>query len=135
MAQADYSLTMNNGLTTLVLTPYVASITPSYQRRNTKTITAIDGTEYSFQHTRKHHLKVAFKPMTGNQLKALYDFLTAVPRLVWYTVTYKCPTMGGASLNPAPKMRIANEFETKFLLRSVDNNQYYAGFTLELREQ
>jgi hypothetical protein len=134
MAQTDYLLTMNNGNSTLTLTPYVASIVPSYQRRNVKTINAIDGTEYAFPQQRKRSVKVTFKPMTGAQLKALYDFLTYSQFVVWYTVTYRDPSYSTSQTVQA-KMRVANEWETKYLLHSIDGNRYYAGFEMELREQ
>ena len=133
MALADYTLTLNNGSTTLTLSSYVASLTPGYQRRNVKSFVTVDGKEYAGSAKRKHVLKVAFKPMTGAQLKSVYDWIDALSDVVWYTVTYRDPTNGGDTITKT--MRIANEWETKFLLKSVDGNRYYAGFTMELREQ
>lgn len=83
---------------------------------------------------RKHQIKIDFKPMSGSDLQDLYDFLTNAPWQVWYRVQYRDPTAGG-SLITVQKMRIANEFETKYLLHSVDSERYYAGFSMELREQ
>jgi hypothetical protein len=139
MATTDYTLILSivydNDTIDIDLSKHVAAITPSYQRRNVKTITAIDGTEYSFPMPRKHHLKVDFKPMRGADLFALYSFLERNPWTVWYRVKYRDATVGGDYIITVEKMRVANEFETKFLLRTADTNRYYAGFTLELREQ
>jgi hypothetical protein len=138
MATTDYTLTMtmvsDAGNTTIDLSRHVAAITPSYQRRNVKTITAIDGSEYAYPSKRKHGIKVDFKPMRGADLQAFYNFLTANSWQVWYRVTYRDPSAGGDVIT-VEKMRISNEFETKFLIRSTDTHRYYAGFTLELREQ
>jgi hypothetical protein len=138
MATTDYTLILSivfdNDTIDIDLSRHVAAITPSYQRRNVKSITAIDGSEYAFPMPRKHQLKVDFKPMRGTDLKALYAFLTDNPWQVWYRVKYRDPTEGGYIIT-VEKMRVANEFETRFLLKSTDTNRYYAGFTLELREQ
>lgn len=138
MATTDYTLILsivqNTTTIDIDLSTHVSAITPSYQRRNVKTVTAIDGSEYAFPMPRKHNLKVDFKPMSGADLQDLYDFLTTYDWQVWYRVQYRDPTSGGNVIT-VQKMRIANEFETKFLLKSVDTNRYYGGFSLELREQ
>lgn len=138
MALTDYTLIMtivsDGGNTTIDLSRHVSAITPSYQRRTVKAITAIDGTEYAYPSARKHGIKVDFKPMRGTDLEALYDFLTANNWQVWYRVQYRDPTAGGDIIT-VEKMRVANEFETKYLLKSVDTHRYYGGLTLELREQ
>lgn len=138
MATTDYTLILSivydNTTVDIDLSTHVSAITPSYQRRNVKTITAIDGSEYAFPMPRKHQIKVDFKPMSGAALKDLYDFLADNPWQVWYRVQYRDPT-AGSNIITVQKMRIANEFETRYLLHSVDTNRYYAGFSLELREQ
>ena len=136
---ADYTLDIYDHVTGhshLNLTPYVSAITPSYQRRSPKVITAIDGREYAFGYSRRHIVRVDFKPMTGAQLKRIYDYLDAAESLglVWFRVEYKCPTNGGGSVI-LDEMRIENDFEHKFLHTMIDDNKYYAGFQLVLREQ
>jgi hypothetical protein len=144
MATSDYTLTLTalasqTGQTaqqTIDLSAYVATMAPSWQRRAVRTITAIDGTEYAFPASRKHGLTVTMKPMTGAQIRDLYAFLANTSSYVWYQVTYKAPTSTNADNTiTVPKMRIANEFELAYLLKSVDGNRYYNGVTLELREQ
>lgn len=128
------TIVYDNTTVDIDLSQYVASITTSYQRRATRTMTAIDGTEWAYPMPRKRGVKVTFKPMSGAALQDLYDFLDSAPWVVWYRVQYRDPTDAGDVVT-VDEMRIANEWETKYLLKSIDTNRYYSGLTLELRER
>jgi len=134
MAQTDYYLTLSNGSTTIDLTAYVARLEPALNRRGIRTLDALDGTEYVFPAPFKRTLNVTFKPMSGATLLRLYSFLTAYPSVMWYTVTYRDPSYSESNTH-AVTMRITNDQQLRYLLKSVDSNRYYGGLKLEFKEQ
>ena len=133
MALTDYTFTISDGTTTLDLSRYVAKLTPAYQRRTVKVVTAIDGTEYASAAQRKKQIKVDFKPMTGAQIQTLYTLISN-PTRVWYTITYRDPVAGG-DIVTVTNARIANEFELQYLCKGTDTYRYYSGLSLEMRAQ
>lgn len=97
-----------------------------YETNYRKVVTALDGTEYFGNGTRRPIVSFSLIPMTDAQAATYYDALKIMVSNCTYTDT-------ATGTNRTARMRITSNLEHVFGLRSVDGNRYYKGGQIVLR--
>ncbi len=110
--------------------PVLSTYSVSYETNYRKTVTALDGTEYFANATRRPVITFSLFPMTDAQATAAYDALS----IMIADCTYTDPaTTGDSGTDYTQLMRVTSNLDYVFALRSVDGNRYYKGGQITLR--
>lgn len=124
----DVKLTFNGYDFAPLLSTYAVDYEISYR----KVVTALDGTEYFGNGTRRPIINFTLRPLTDSQSKAAYDAL----KIMVASCSYTDPAVNGsadASVTRTAQFRVTSSLEAAFGLRSVDGNRYYKGGVITLR--
>lgn len=89
-------------------------------------VTTMDGTEHVHQR-RRPSITFSLVPLTGAEIKSLYDCLKTATVSVYYTDTYTNNTVTAT-------MRVETELSHIFALDSVSGYRYYKGTEISLRQ-
>lgn len=89
-------------------------------------VTTMDGTEHVYQRKRPS-ITFSLIPLTGAEIKSLYDCLKNTTVTVRYTDTY-------TNSNTTAVMRVETELSHIFALDSVSGYRYYKGTEIVLRQ-
>ena len=119
----DVTLTINGQN----FAPKLSTYSTTYEISHGKTVTALDGTEYTGNSLSRPIIVFTLFPMTDAQAKTYYDALT-VPSPALCTYTDKA-----TNTDRAARMRVSSNLEYAFGFRSVDGNRYYKGGSITLR--
>lgn len=106
---------------------YLTEYAVSHEVEARKTITAIDGTEYTVTQIRPSII-FSLDPLSDEQSESLYEILSK-PNI---NVTYTDPYLGD---NQFTVMRVTSEINSAFIIRSTGGNRYYRGNSITLRSR
>lgn len=106
--------------------PYLASYRVTYEVEYSRQITALDGTEYATQGTRRPIAAFSFKPLSDETAAALYAALSALTASCDFTDPASNTTL-------TTRMRVTTDLEAAFCLRGTDGKRYYEGREVQLR--
>lgn len=106
---------------------YLTEYAVSHEVEARKTITAIDGTEYTVTQIRPSII-FSLDPLSDEQSESLYEILSK-PNI---NVTYTDPYLGD---NQSTVMRVTSEINSAFIIRSTSGNRYYRGNSITLRSR
>ncbi len=124
----DVTLTFN----AYNFTPLLSTYAVTYGTDFRKVVTALGGTEYFGNATRRPIITFRLRPLTDAETKAVYDAL----KVMVASCSYTDPAINGssdASVNRTALFRLTSSLEAAFGLRSVDTNRYYKGGEIVLR--
>ena len=97
-----------------------------YEINYRKIVTALDGTEYFANGTRRPIVTFSLFPMTGEQAKAYYDALKNMAGTCIYTDPATDETHSA-------QMRVVSNLSYVFGHKGIDDNLYYRGGQITLR--
>lgn len=106
--------------------PALSTYRVAYETNYRKTVTALDGTEYFGNGTRRPIVTFSLFPMTDAQAKTYYGALKAMVSNCAYTD----PATNAVR---TARMRVTSNLEYLFCHKAVDDNLYYKGGQIELR--
>lgn len=118
----DVTLTFNN----YDLSPLLSTYNCYHSREITKSIVALDGTEYVASNARPV-VEFSLVPLTDAQAQEVYQALSAITANTAYTDPYRGESSG--------VMRVSSNLNATFGLRSIDGNRYYKGGVIVLRQR
>lgn len=118
----DVTLTFNR----FDFAPRVSDYRIEYETKYRKVVTALDGTEYAGNGTRRPIVTFMLLPMTDTQAAQCYNALSVMVATCTYTDT-------ATNTDRSVQMRVTSNLESVFALRSVDGNRYYKGGAITLR--
>lgn len=107
--------------------PYLSEYSVSHEVEARKTITAIDGTEYTVTQIRPSII-FSLDPLSDEQSESLYEILSKTN----INVTYTDPYLGDRRFTV---MRVTSEINSAFIIRSTSGNRYYRGNSITLRSR
>ena len=117
----DVTLTFNG----YDFAPALSSYGVTHEINYRKVVTALDGTRYFGNATRRPIITFSLLPMNGAQTKACYDAL----KIIIASCSY---TDADANEDRTAQMRVTSNLESVFRLRAADGSRYYEGGQITL---
>ena len=110
-------------------TQYVSDLAITYEHRNARKLTTINGTEYAFKTDRKAVVKVTFRPMRGETLAPLLGSLQSGS----ISIEVLSPL---DSLTEYTRLTVNTDdkYDTRWL-HDYDGSRYFAGLTLTFSQR
>ena len=118
----DVTLTFNGHDFAPALSDYKVSYEPNFR----KVVTALNGTEYFGNATRRPIITFSLRSMTDAQTRAAYDAL----KIMAASCAYTDPATNASR---TAQFSVKSNLESVFLLRAADGKRYYEGGTVTLR--
>lgn len=118
----DVTLTFNN----YNFSPLLSTYKCYHSSETTKSMIAIDGTEYVASNERPV-VEFSLVPLSDAKAQEVYQALSAIVANTSYTDPYRGDSTG--------VMRVSSNLNATFGLRSIDGNRYYKGGVIVLRQR
>lgn len=118
----DVTLTFNG----YNFSPLLSTYKCYHAVKATKSVVAIDGTEYVASNVRPV-IEFSLIPLSDAQSQTVYQALSTITANATYTDPYRGESSG--------VMRVSSNIEAVFGLRSIDGNRYYKGGVIVLRQR